>query len=403
MQKVGFWRFGNTYCHPKNPVCLKWIERSIIGQPQRLSPQGPSDRGYMENNQQFQVAEASLNDLQSNDSSHNVSTLPDRFPFEIWCLITMHAATSTHEGSGDSSKYISNKVKMSSLQNLANVSKIHRQLALYYWASTIHLLNPTDPRELTVLGTTNETNLLCRVRRLFVEELILNCHSDINFGGDIQQYNLHDHGGPQAARMSYRRIKAQLPDTLHTLRIYDSHVPDIYFIQQVAEQCPLLRSLTLARCTIFTRQECEFWRRLPRTETDAYFSNQGISAYAAAIAKELKQIRNLEELSIGIYLTEHGAIDAHLSHHSHPGIPSYPGMEIWEKPCETCIIQYHEPTLAAEGEATKILGKQVPTLSSVSWANFCSTKRTGWSKHQIIRDNEGNFERVAGGYRLRET
>lgn len=140
---------------------------------------------------------------------------------------------------------------------------------------------------------------------VLLEELVLDCHSDINFrestvqppntfaaqsavpGPEEYLNNGEDahqqHAIPQP-RMSYRRLRLKLPHTLRTLKIYNSHVPDIYFIQQVVTECPLLRSLTLARCTIFTCAQCEFWKRLPRTESDAYFSNQGATAYAVSFS-----------------------------------------------------------------------------------------------------------------------
>jgi hypothetical protein len=146
-----------------------------------------------------------------------------------------------------------------------------------------------------------------------LDELVLDCHSDINFGDAIAQHQnppgnqaaqvdgenhtqpavpeaAHGHMGgdahqqePPQPRMSYRRLRVKFPNTLRTLRVYNSHVPDIYFIQQVVDECPLLRSLTLARCTIFTCAQCKFWQRLPRTESDAYFSNQGVPAYAVSL------------------------------------------------------------------------------------------------------------------------
>ncbi|CAE6439825.1 unnamed protein product [Rhizoctonia solani] len=418
------------------------LDQKIVEQPVNLSPQELGDQGYAGSSQYLDCLGVGKGpeDRESDSRTYAISTTAlgqARFPPEIWHLIIMHATTALSDESEDSSKYISNKVRMNSLWNLANVSKMHRQLVLRYWADTMHLLEQSDPWDLSVLGTSNEIDLLLRVRRLvcengyqvyrapknafegfkFLEELILNCHSDINFGEDIQPHNAHEpqegesdgqlatQDNPdgahqpnmiiQPARMSYRRLRVELPSTLRRLRVYDSHVPDIYFIQQVVEQCPLLQSLTLARCTIFSRHGCDFWRRLPSTESDAYFSNQGVSAYAAAIGRELKQVQSLKELRIGIYLTNHAAIDEHLSQHA--ALTSTPDtdLRIWEKSCKDCVAQHYESTLAAEREATEILGKQVPTLLSVSWANFCSERRTGWSTHRIRRDKEGTFEGLA--------
>lgn len=133
-----------------------------------------------------------------------------------------------------------------------------------------------------------------------LEELILDCHSDIDFGetmvhnqedqGILQSTTTEDlheqmNGVPQQQelprpRMSYRRLRVKFPETLRILSVFNSHAPDIYFIQQVVDECPLLRSLTLARCTIFTNPQCRFWQNLPRTESDSYFSDQGVADYA---------------------------------------------------------------------------------------------------------------------------
>lgn len=80
--------------------------------------------------------------------------------------------------------------------------------------------------------------------------------------------------------MAYRQLTVIFPPTLHTLRVYSGHAPDIYLIRKAARECPKLRTLTLARCTIFTKANCRFWGRLPRSESDAYFSNQQVVEYA---------------------------------------------------------------------------------------------------------------------------
>ncbi|KAF8691114.1 hypothetical protein RHS03_08771, partial [Rhizoctonia solani] len=251
----------------------------------------------------------------------------------------------------------------------------------------------------------------------FLEELELHCHQDIRFEeGEISQppnpdthldpppADLDEPGGHaahplpevvQPIQMFYRRLKVYLPATLRALRVYDSHTPDIYFIRQVIEQCPLLQSLTLSRCTLFTRQECKFWKNLPQGESDSYFSDQGVPAYASAVAGELKGVKNLRELEIGIYLTAHAAIGTHLQQHTGLDGLSRVSLKVWEEPCEECNIQYREPTLAVEAEATEILAREISTLSLVSWASFCSEKRIGWSTHRISRDQEGNFEKLA--------
>ncbi|KDN47412.1 hypothetical protein RSAG8_03552, partial [Rhizoctonia solani AG-8 WAC10335] len=223
--------------------------------------------------------------------NHPCEVPPMRFPPEIWYEIAFYSAYSaTRHGSGDTAGYNDNKTKPKLLWHLGSVSKFHRQLALRYWAHTIHLLEQVDPEELGYLGVVNGIDLMSYVRCLvcrdgygvyrapkdafegfgLIEELVLDCHRDINFGGGfgqqeplpmhtafqaagaqndplVMQGNPGANAHPQPARMSYRRLRVNFPSTLRTLRVYDSHVPDVYFIQQVAEQCPLLQSLTLAR------------------------------------------------------------------------------------------------------------------------------------------------------------
>lgn len=129
-------------------------------------------------------------------------------------------------------------------------------------------------------------------------ELIIDGHSDIDFGDILSKDNklspAHEQAGQveeaqrrteQAVvpRMAYRRLKVIFPNTLRFLRIYNSHVPDLYLIQKAARECPELRVLTLARCTLFTRASCRFWDNLPQGESDAYFSNHKVVDYAVGV------------------------------------------------------------------------------------------------------------------------
>lgn len=138
----------------------------------------------------------------------------------------------------------------------------------------------------------------------FIEELVFDGHSDIEFGTSMahwettlnqataQQGQDDDIELPQQQelpppRMSYRRLEVVFPPTLHTLRVYNGHAPDIYLIHKAARECPKLRILTLARCTLFTMTQCKFWSRLPRSENDAYFNNQQVAEYAVNMLKFL--------------------------------------------------------------------------------------------------------------------
>ena len=86
-------------------------------------------------------------------------------------------------------------------------------------------------------------------------------------------------------RMAYRRLAVVFPSTLRTLRVYNSHAPDIHLIHKAARECPKLRTLSLARCTLFTMANCQFWSNLPRSESDAYFNNKQVVEYAVNMRK----------------------------------------------------------------------------------------------------------------------
>ncbi|KAG8770723.1 hypothetical protein FRC12_004088 [Ceratobasidium sp. 428] len=308
---------------------------------------------------------------------------------------------------------VSCKGRISSLIGLASTSKWLRAIVLQYWARDIMLLFHEDVDYLKGLGLhANNLDLTQCARRVicadsyqiyrarsdilatfeFLQELVLDGHSDINFGGAIVAASArnplagaellddgHALSEAVATRMSYRKLKVKFPQTLRSLKVYNSHVPDIYYIHKAARECPELRSLTLARCTIFTQSDCAFWKRLPRSESDSYFSNVGVEAYAAAVGKELSRIPKLREVQIGIYFTDHRAIDTHLEQHAGITTASEPGtVGVWSGTCSECAFKYQEMTESCEQTAAEVLSQFVPTLSRVSWLSFFAEGRTGW-------------------------
>ncbi|QRV88184.1 hypothetical protein RhiJN_16202 [Ceratobasidium sp. AG-Ba] len=358
------------------------------------------------------------------DSQSGPAQEHTKLPPEIWDSIVDHAMYGPLQAAYPRTLSLVHKRRLSTIVGLANASKAFRAIVLQCWARQINQKLPDDPVFLEKLGKTNKLNIFLITKRLsymdtfeiyraapsalekfgLLEELTIDGHSDIDFGcptggsnsgptttGADGQDNVaeHEYDDTEAqaeditARMSYRKLKVRLPATLRALRIYNSHVPDIYFIHKVVGECPHLQSLTLARCTMFTRPDCEFWARLPGNESDSYFSNQGIETYAAAVGKELSKIPELQEVCIGIYLTDHQAIATHLHQH-YAGNPN----GAWDEPCPQCALAYQEQTEAAEKKASLILASSVPKLSLVSWQSFFTRGRTGWHSCSVNADHK---------------
>ncbi|KAG8722003.1 hypothetical protein FRC09_007001 [Ceratobasidium sp. 395] len=354
---------------------------------------------------------------------------PLELPAELWHRIVEHVVGSS-DGVIQEGRLTLRKRGISALLGLATTSKLLRVIVLEHWARDINLLHHEDSNYLGEIGRSYAANLLHSVRRAvcvdsymiyqapsntfeaftFLEELVLDGHSDINFSspaghptswgaatpidtsedltgamlsGSEMTYNTANlQLEPTPLRMSYRKLKVKLPQKLRTLRIYNSHVPDVQFIHKVARECPELRSLTLSRCTIFTRTNCGFWQRLPRSESDSYFSNQGVETYAVAVGKELSKIPKLQEIQIGIYLTPHEAINEHLEHHTDLN-GREKGSETWASPCNKCALEYQQVTERSEKAATSALADLVPTLSKVSWLSFFSEGCVGWHTYDV--------------------
>ncbi|KAF8602598.1 hypothetical protein BDV93DRAFT_523966 [Ceratobasidium sp. AG-I] len=370
----------------------------------------------------------------SEKSKSNLSTLRGTFPLEIWHKVIGHA-TGDLEGQGRTGEFSLKRSNIGVLLGLASASKSLRRIVLEYWAHTVFIAEHTDPIQLRLLEKTNQVQIICSVRRLvcgdqfeiyrapadalggfeFLVELVIDGHSDIDFS-DRSSSNLSkqppalmqtgqvdgaDHSHSQqttAPRMAYRRLKVTFPKTLQTLRIYNSHVPDIYLIQKAARDCPELKALTLARCTLFTRAGCRFWNNLPQGESDAYFSNHKVAEYASAVGKELAQLPALESVQIGVYLTEHAAIKAHVEQHA--GLPALTDLDPsdWRSPCDACTAGYQKATDLAEKEATEALAKAVPHLAQASWLSFFSETRTGWHTQHVLRHEDGSFKEAVARF-----
>ena len=133
----------------------------------------------------------------------------------------------------------------------------------------------------------------------FIEELVFNGHSDIDFAAGVPRGEIMSQTVQQGltneeqdestqqeqplSRMTYRRLRVIFPPSLQTLRVYNGHAPDIYLIRKAMRKCPKLRTLTLARCTLFTMAGCRFWDSLPHSESDSYFNNEQVAEYAVNV------------------------------------------------------------------------------------------------------------------------
>ncbi|KAL5636436.1 hypothetical protein ACGC1H_000413 [Rhizoctonia solani] len=202
----------------------------------------------------------------------------------------------------------------------------------------------------------------------------------------------------------YRLVAPQLPSTLRRLWITNAHGPDVRVIQNACVQCPQLEDLWIDRCTLFSPRllpdletgvqpvhmgdhedlGCHFWSNFPN-DHDAYFASIGVADYAHSLAAELRPLRHLKRLHMGLYLTPTEALTAHRTHHSNMGIHE----TLWEPVCQLCSEQFGSDTREAEESATTVLGYEVPSLEEISWSSFHSVNKAGRSIFEIIRQSNG--------------
>ncbi|CAE7182872.1 unnamed protein product [Rhizoctonia solani] len=200
----------------------------------------------------------------------------------------------------------------------------------------------------------------------------------------------------------YRLVAPQLPSTLRRLWLTNAHGPDVRVIQNACAQCPQLEDLWIERCTLFSPRlidtetviqtthtndqdsQCHFWRNFPN-DHDAYFASIGVADYAHSLAAELRPLKHLKRLHMGLYLTPTEALTAHRTHHANMRIHG----SLWEPVCQSCSDEFGTETQEAEESATTVLAYEVPNLEQVSWSSFYSINKAGRSTFQIMRQSDG--------------
>ncbi|KAJ1309222.1 hypothetical protein OPQ81_004889 [Rhizoctonia solani] len=111
----------------------------------------------------------------------------------------------------------------------------------------------------------------------------------------------------------------------------------------------------------------------------------GVADYAHSLAAELRPLRHLKRLHMGLYLTPTEALMAHRAHYSNMRIHG----SLWEPVCQLCTDEFELDTREAEESATAILGYEIPNLEEISWSSFHSAKKAGRSLFSIKRQSNG--------------
>ncbi|KAF8681318.1 hypothetical protein RHS04_02952 [Rhizoctonia solani] len=205
----------------------------------------------------------------------------------------------------------------------------------------------------------------------------------------------------------YRLVAPQLPSTLRRLWLTNAHGPDVRVIQNACIQCPQLEDLRIERCTLFSPRllpdpvesaystsadsydeshKCHFWSNFP-SDHDAYFASIGAPDYASSLADELRPLKHLKRLHMGLYLTPTEAITVHRTQHSNTCIHG----SIWTPICQSCSDEFGATTQEAEESATAVLGYQISSLEEISWSSFHSINKAGRSLFKIKREPNGEI------------
>jgi hypothetical protein len=93
-----------------------------------------------------------------------------------------------------------------------------------------------------------------------------------------------------------------------------------------------------------------------------------------SLAQELKPLSYLRSLHMGLYLTPHEAISAHLRDHCQG---ESDGVPPWDFFCKTCSECFKAQTQSAETAANVIMFDAMPQLQHMSWASFFTSDRLG--------------------------
>ncbi|KAH7343227.1 hypothetical protein B0J17DRAFT_641519 [Rhizoctonia solani] len=202
----------------------------------------------------------------------------------------------------------------------------------------------------------------------------------------------------------YRLVAPQLPSSLRRLWITNAHGPDVRVIQNACVQCAQLEDLWIERCTLFSPRllpapedstqsihtsgqedpHCHFWNNFPN-DHDAYFASIGVVDYAHSLASELRPLKHLKRLHMGLYLTPTEALPAHRAHYSNMRTHG----SLWEPVCQSCVDEFGPETREAEESATAVLGYEIPNLEEISWSSFHSVNKAGRSLFKLKRQSNG--------------
>ncbi|KAG9120528.1 hypothetical protein FRC07_003937 [Ceratobasidium sp. 392] len=292
--------------------------------------------------------------------------------------------------------------------------------------------------------------------------------------------------------IDYLQPVSAFPSTMTSLSVRSTHGSETPLLHNLGLQCPDLRTLRLGKCTMFDScteasgarcdgsdatsrrdnrysqiadgSQCAFWGAFP-FDHDIYFGGEGVEAYASRcrsplahapfsihrdayakwsfvkqdeLAAELAPLQNLEEVSLGVYLTPHAALAEHrLAHYplrhlqpnnddaplpnpstaaSQPPIllpqeqppppataaassvvspiplppppvttttpwstsqvlpPPYMDSSLWSYDCYACRKIYAAPTAVAERTAGLVLAASLPRLRKIEWASFFESR-----------------------------
>ncbi|CAE6422339.1 unnamed protein product [Rhizoctonia solani] len=270
---------------------------------------------------------------------------------------------------------------------------------------------------------------------------------------------------------SYREPVTAFPPTMTSLSVHSTHGSETPLLRALGLQCPELRTLRLNKCTMFDccidpssriqqpgdsdhepgdgyygqladGSECLFWGAFP-FDHNIYFGSEGVEAYADELATELEPLVNLEEISLGVYLTPHDSLAEHrLSHYpwrhletaqvamntvppvNSPNIPpshiatpapatpplfpfstsqlpppSYVNPALWSYDCKTCRKVYAESTSDAERTAGLVLAKKLPKLKQIEWASFFESRSPTHSECTLGKQDTFGYRRGTGSHK----
>ncbi|CAE6459300.1 unnamed protein product [Rhizoctonia solani] len=353
--------------------------------------------------------------------SRDNASLPKRtLPVEIIALIIDEAARPIMRGplipldSTSLQPLVTAKPSFESIRGLSGTNRWIRNRTLSRWFSTMVIRKEDDWNiaarlhisthilELRVLSTALTESVADDVFMRFpnIHTIIIDAHNDFvphaPTPSNISQSIGH-----------YRLVAPQLPNTLRRLWLTNAHGPDVRVIQNACIQCPQLEDLRIERCTLFSPRllpdpvesaystsadsydeshKCHFWSNFP-SDHDAYFASIGAPDYASSLADELRPLKHLKRLHMGLYLTPTEAITVHRTQHSNTRIHG----SIWTPICQSCSDEFGATTQEAEDSATAVLGYQISSLEEISWSSFHSINKAGRSLFKIKREPNGEI------------